>query len=165
MQGMMKNTPGPRAPLFRRRPSLKMTALSYSWMMIVISEEEISQTRRQVFPMTDLLSRKVRPDILNRFTSVLCSPLFSIRKIPIIQFNWPGRPWSRSTVRGGRWGKWGRWISWWAYGRTSPDPPHKLRDQKRSEEIRPLETHLSFPGCGREPPGVCHRHHSYDSAL
>ena len=28
---MMKNTPGPRAPPVRRRPSLKMTALSYSW--------------------------------------------------------------------------------------------------------------------------------------
>ena len=27
----MKNTPGPLAPLFRSRPSLKMTALSYSW--------------------------------------------------------------------------------------------------------------------------------------
>ena len=27
----MKNTPGPRAPPDSRRPSLKMTALSYSW--------------------------------------------------------------------------------------------------------------------------------------
>ena len=27
----MKNTPGPRAPPDRRRPNLKMTALSYSW--------------------------------------------------------------------------------------------------------------------------------------
>ena len=28
---MMKNTPGPRAPPDSSRPSLKMTALSYSW--------------------------------------------------------------------------------------------------------------------------------------
>lgn len=31
MQGMMKKIPGPRAPPVTRRPSLKMTALSYSW--------------------------------------------------------------------------------------------------------------------------------------
>ena len=29
--GRMKNTPGPLAPPVRRRPSLKMTARSYSW--------------------------------------------------------------------------------------------------------------------------------------
>ena len=31
---MTKKTPGPRAPPVRRRPSLKMTALSYSWREI-----------------------------------------------------------------------------------------------------------------------------------
>ena len=80
---MMKKTPGPRAPLFNRRPSLKMTALSYSWM-IAICEGELTQTRREE---TKLTSRKVRPDILYRFYySSQLTTIFNF-EIPIIWFN------------------------------------------------------------------------------
>ena len=36
-QGMMKNTPGPLAPPDSSRPSLNMTALSYSCIVTIIS--------------------------------------------------------------------------------------------------------------------------------
>ena len=44
-QGMMKKTPGPRAPPDSNRPSLKITALSYSWAnhnMCCVSDEMVS---------------------------------------------------------------------------------------------------------------------------
>ena len=54
MQGMTKKTPGPRAPPDRRRPSLKMTALSYSWTTFTEAAREqgrvsrISRTEKRV---------------------------------------------------------------------------------------------------------------------
>ena len=38
--GMMKNTPGPLAPPDRSLPSLKMTALSYSWTTLTAKMRE-----------------------------------------------------------------------------------------------------------------------------
>ena len=40
MQGMMKNTPGPEAPPDSSRPSLKMTARSYSWTTFTVKRRE-----------------------------------------------------------------------------------------------------------------------------
>ena len=37
---MMKNTPGPLAPPDRSLPSLKMTALSYSWTTFTMKNRE-----------------------------------------------------------------------------------------------------------------------------
>ena len=40
MQGMTKKTPGPEAPPDRSLPSLKMTALSYSWTTFTVKRRE-----------------------------------------------------------------------------------------------------------------------------
>ena len=46
MQGMTKKTPGPDAPPDRSLPSLKMTALSYSWTTFTEAAREHGRVSR-----------------------------------------------------------------------------------------------------------------------
>ena len=46
MQGMTKKTPGPRAPPATRRPSLKMTARSYSCTTLTVNKREVGRVTK-----------------------------------------------------------------------------------------------------------------------
>ena len=61
MQGMTKKTPGPEAPPVSSRPSLKMTALSYSWTTLIVKRRERGRVPRMMRTLAMVRRNEQRP--------------------------------------------------------------------------------------------------------
>ena len=73
--GIMKNTPGPRAPPDRRRPSRKITALSYSWITLI--QKNIEMGKVHTMRRMEMMVKKTEVQLLHMSVSPVASSFLS----------------------------------------------------------------------------------------